>query len=63
MIVSEIGGRSPPEPLVTTKKESSGEMSPAYARWMPPTNCRLSSQRRVRHGSSWFVVVLISAAP
>ena len=25
-------------------------MSPPKARWMPPTNCRLSSHSRVRHG-------------
>ena len=31
------------------------------SRVMPPTNCRLSSQRWVRHGSSWLVWVSISA--
>ena len=63
MAVSLIGGRSPPEPLVTTKQESSGAMAAPTARWMPPTNCRLSSHRRVRHGSSCLVPVLIRAAP
>ena len=63
MAVSLIGGRSPPEPLVTTKYESSGAMSPAKTRWMPPTKERLSSHSRVRHGSSALLAVPMRATP
>ena len=38
-------------------------MAPPMARWMPPTNCRLSSHRVLRHGSSCLVAVLIIATP
>ncbi|GBC87334.1 hypothetical protein HRbin12_01337 [bacterium HR12] len=40
--VSLIGGRSPPEPLTTTKYEPSGEMSPSVIRRTPPTRGRFS---------------------
>ena len=61
--MSLIGGRSPPEPLETTNHSSFGAIEPLMMRWMPPTNCRLSSHRRVRQGSSCSVAVSMMPMP
>ncbi len=63
MAVSLIGGTSPPDPLVTTKYESSGAMSAASMRLTPPTRARLSSHSRLRQGSSSFVAVSMTPMP
>ena len=60
-MVSLIGGRSPPEPLVTTKYESSGSDRPrGKIRVDAADELEVVVPERVRQGINWFFVVSMS---